>query len=103
MDKPMMPMFDHRAFRALSGQAQQDYRTNYRNDLRSWVQALTGHANPATPATPAVPGATPATPATPAQPYVAPPLPQAPLGMIGSSYGVQGMTPATSAFGLPHY
>ena len=100
MEKPMMPMFDRHAFRALSGQAQQDYRQQFGADMRNWVQALTGR-------TPAAPGATPATPATPPapviqQPYVAPPLPQGPGG-VGSSYIVPGMTPATSGFKLPVY
>ena len=92
------PVFDREAFRALDGRdARKDFRQDFRMDMRAYHDALRGQRGR--------PGGAPPGQPNPAQPagYVPPVLPQGPAGMVGNSYAVQGMVPATSGFGLPTY
>jgi hypothetical protein len=66
----------------------------YKMDMRGYHQQ--GHGGPMM-----NPGGGVRRPARPQLPNTQFPL--NPQGMVGQSYGVQGMTPATSPFGLPTY
>lgn len=99
---PVRPMFDNTAYAALNGDhsAMSAFRNDWKDQRGQWKMDMHDWRHPMLPGQPQTnPGTQgPQVPNTqfPLNPGFAAPG-------VGSSYGVIGMNPATSPFGLPTY
>jgi hypothetical protein len=96
----LMQRPDHPQFGQMPQDQRQGAMLDWRNALQAWHQQRFGlHGNGMAGGQGPMPGQMPPTGQMPINPYAY----QAPANMVGSSYTVQGMTPAANGFGLPGY